>query len=390
MKNSNEEKKSNYLFIVVILLLIFSLVVIYNATSYYAQANFNNPYRFVYSQLVWILIGLTGFIFFSNISYHKLKNLTYILFLLSIILLILLSFVGVFLCKSPNSVGLSFIPCINGASRWFYFNPPPFPAIPFFGVLGFQPSELTKLAVILYLSFQLDRFKKNYSENEPFTVYIVISVVISFLLLMQPNMSTAALIFGIATVIYFISGFSLKLLWISLPIILVFGSIFMVSSPYRRNRLITLVNRDIQDTQDAGYHIKQVLIGLGSGGFLGKGFGQSRQKFQYLPEVASDSIFAIIGEEFGFVGSIFVILIFGFIIYTGFKIAGNAPDKLGKMLAGGITSWIFLQFFINVSAMSGLIPLTGVPIPLISYGGSSMLFTLVGLGILNNIQKKSL
>ncbi|OGC45558.1 hypothetical protein A2V49_00955 [candidate division WWE3 bacterium RBG_19FT_COMBO_34_6] len=141
--------------------------------------------------------------------------------------------------------------------------------------------------------------------------------------------------------------------------------------------------------QEAGYHIKQVLIALGTGGVFGIGFGQSRQKFQYLPEISSDSIFAIIGEEFGFIGTTLIVTAFGYLIYLGLQIAKEAPDSYGKMLAVGITSWIGLQFFINIAAMVGLIPLTGIPIPLISYGGSSMLFSLSALGILYNIHKQS-
>ena len=202
-------------------------------------------------------------------------------------------------------------------------------------------------------------------------------------------MSNAVLVFLIGTVIYFVSGNSLRPLILSSPIIILTGILVMLSSAYRRARLFTLLGFSDGSVQEVGYHIRQVLIALGSGGLFGVGFGQSRQKYQYLPELASDSIFAIIGEEFGFVGTTLVILVFTYLIYLGYKIAKNAPDMLGRMLAFGITSWIAIQFFINIAAMTEIIPLTGVPIPLISHGGSGIFFVLLALGILNNIQKES-
>jgi cell division protein FtsW len=143
------------------------------------------------------------------------------------------------------------------------------------------------------------------------------------------------------------------------------------------------------DADASSYHVKQALMALGSGGIGGVGFGQSKQKYQYLPEVASDSIFAIIGEEFGFVGTACVVFAYLYLVYRGFVIAKNAPDLLGKLIATGVSSWLGIQFFVNVAAMTKIIPLTGVPIPLISYGGSSMVFSLMGLGILANINETS-
>ncbi len=144
-----------------------------------------------------------------------------------------------------------------------------------------------------------------------------------------------------------------------------------------------------EDSSESSYHVKQALVALGSGGFSGVGFGQSKQKYQYLPEVASDSIFAIIGEEFGFIGTVVVVLAYGLFIFKGFRIAKKSQDMFGKLVSIGISSWLGIQFFINVASMTKLIPMTGVPIPLISYGGSSLVFSLIGLGILANVQKNS-
>lgn len=334
-------------------------------------------------------MGLVGFFIFSNLDYKKLKSISFVLFVASIILLVILGFVGTFFCKAPDDVGTLFVPCINGASRWLYINPKPLPAFPFVGVMGLQPSELAKLSIILYLAVQLSKFENRKKQNlDPFIVYLVTSILFAFLLLLQPNMSTAVLVFMIGSVIYWVSGYSSLPLLIAGPITGGLGLLLMLTSDYRKARLLTLLGVTSEVDFGAGYHIKQIMIALGSGGFFGLGFGQSRQKYQYLPEVASDSIFAIIGEEFGFVGTSIIVLTFGYLIYLGFNIAKKAPDKMGRMLAAGITSWIGLQFFINVAAMTKLIPLTGMPIPLISYGGSSMVFTLVGLGVLRNIQKQ--
>ncbi len=388
MKSGNV-KESRSLLIVIFSLLVFGLFIIYNSTAYYAQSTFGNPFRFVFLQSAWILAGLVGFIFFSNFDYKRLKTISFVLFVISIGFLMFLGFIGLVLCRNPESVGILFAPCINGASRWFYFNPEPLPALPYFGVLGLQPSELAKLAIILYLSTQLSKFEKiKNPELDPFIVYLVTTIIFSFLLLLQPNMSTAVLVFMIGSVLYFVSDYPIWPIIISTPIIGALGIILTLTTEYRRARLLTLLGITSGSGYEAGYHIKQVLIALGSGGIFGLGFGQSRQKYQYLPEVASDSIFAIIGEEFGFMGTSIVILVFGYLIYLGLRISKKAPDMLGRMLATGITSWIGLQFFINIAAMTKLIPLTGMPIPLISYGGSSMIFTLTGLGVLRNIQKQ--
>lgn len=371
-------------------LLITGLFIVYNATAYYAQFLFKDPLRYVYLQLAWMILGAILMMFFANFDYHKLKTISFILFLASIFFLIILGFVGVFICKDVTDTGGIFTPCINGASRWIYLNPAPLPEIPFVGVLGFQPSELAKLAIILYLSIQLDSIsKKSRIESDPFIVYIFSTITISFLLLLQPNMSTAMLILAIGSVVYFVSGNTLKPMMLAFPAFIMFGFIAILSSAYRRARFLTLVGLSSVEPLEAGYHIKQVLIALGSGGWFGLGFGQSRQKYQYLPEVASDSIFAIIGEEFGFIGTLAILFAFGYLLYIGFSIAKNTNDTLGKMLAVGITSWIGFQLFINVAAMTKLIPLTGMPIPLISHGGSSMIFTLASIGILLNIDKMS-
>ncbi len=378
------------LLVVIAVMVFFGLVMIYDATVFYAHTSFGTAYKFVLLHVVWLLIGLGGFFFFYNYNYKNFAKLSYTLFLISLVFLGILSVfgflkvVGVLKCNT-NTL---FVPCVNGAYRWFYVNPPPLPSIPFLGVLGFQPGELAKFSFILYLAVQISKAMRDPGRNA-FTIYIVTALFVSGLIILQPNMSTAALIFLIGSVMYLASGSSLVPLFITAPIMTLIGGIAVLVSPYRKARLLTLLGFGDGTELSIGYHMQQILIALGSGGLFGVGFGQSRQKYQYLPEVAADSIFAIIGEELGFLGTVAVVLLFCFFVYKGFEVAKNAPDLLGRLLASGITAWIGLQFFINVAAMTKLIPLTGMPIPLISYGGSATVFALMGLGILVNISKYS-
>lgn len=386
-------RKNNSLLILIFSLLGFGLVVIANSTTVSSSNLYGAPYRFAILQLAWIILGLIGFLLFYNFDYRKLQKFSNVLFVAVLVFLFTLSVIS-FL---PCDLNVGFAPCINGANRWLYFNPAPLPKIPFLGILGFQPGELAKLSLILFLAFKLGNDSSATGRNslngsltkKDFWTYFLPSAVISGLVLLEPNMSTAAMLFIIGTIIYFSSGARLKELFIMIPSLFVLGMASIFITPYRRTRFLTLLGGNSDVDLSSGYHIKQILLALGSGGFWGVGFGQSKQKFNYLPEVASDSIFAIIGEEFGFIGTTLVMLAFSYLIYKGFLIARNAKDPIGKLLAVGVTSWIGLQFFVNVAAMTKIIPLTGVPIPLISYGGSSMLFSMVALGILCNIDRQS-
>jgi cell division protein FtsW len=379
MIKSTPAPTTKRLILLIGVLLVIGIAVIASSTSVYSQSLYNNPYKFAFLQIGWIVLGTVGFYFFYKHDYQELQKLSYIIFVLSLVFLGILAFSGILPCE----MSMSFAPCINGANRWFYLNPPPLPEIPFLGVLGFQPGEFAKLSLIMYLSVQISKNVKR--KESPFLVFSIISGMLSALILLQPNMSTAVLVFLLGTIIYFASDAELYTLLKMIPVVFILGITLIVSSPYRRERLAALLR--IQDSESS-YHMEQVLISLGSGGLTGVGFGQSMQKYHYLPEIASDSIFALIGEEFGFIGTSLLVILFSYLIYIGFSIAKNAPDMLGRLLAVGITSWIGLQFLVNSAAMTGLIPLTGVPMPLISYGGSSMVFSLMGLGILANISRQ--
>jgi len=375
-------KKDRSFVFLILGFLLFGIIIIADSTIIHSDSLYNDPYRFVFLQVGWVLMGLAGFFFFYNRDYKKMDKIAGLMFGVNILFLIVLAFVALLPCSSD----VFFAPCINGANRWFYLNAPPLPKLPLLGVVGFQPGELAKLTLIMYLGIMLP--KKLQENKSVFSIYAVVTGLLFLLVIAQPNMSTAVMVAAIGTIVYFSSGAPVKPLLVVVPVALLLGVLLILSSPYRKERFLTQLKGFDNNDRSEGYHIKQIQIALGSGGFFGVGLGQSRQKYYYLPEVA-DSIFAIIGEEFGFLGTALVIVAFSYLIYRGFEIAKNAKTLRGRLLASGITSWIGLQFFVNIGAMTQLLPLTGVPIPLISYGGSSMVFSLMGLGILANIGKET-
>tara|TARA_Y100000294_G_scaffold160625_1_gene164410 strand:- start:283 stop:1116 length:834 start_codon:yes stop_codon:yes gene_type:complete len=267
----------------------------------------------------------------------------------------------------------------QGAQRWIDL-----------GVFGFQPSELVKLTLILYMAAWLsERGRREIQDTYTGLIpFVAVLGVIGFLILRQPDLGTLIIIAMIAFVMYFVGGASIK----HMLVLVVAGAVAVVtaiaSAPYRLSRLIAFLN-PAADPQGAGYHINQALLAVGSGGILGLGLGHSRQKFFYLPEVTGDSLFAIIAEELGFVFSVLVIVLFVMFFWKSFQVAKRSTDMFGKLAAIGIGTWIVLQAFVNIGAMLGVLPLTGLTLPLMSYGSSSLIVTLVSIGILLNISKRS-
>ena len=218
--------------------------------------------------------------------------------------------------------------------------------------------------------------------------FLFLLSIVGFLIIKQPDTGTLGLIFLISIAIFFASGARLGHIGILFGAGFLFLALLIKIAPYRMQRFLVFLNPD-HDPQGSGYQITQALLALGSGGIFGIGLGQSRQKFNYLPEPVTDSIFAVLGEEFGLMGGVIVIGLFLFVMWRGLRAAKAAPDDFGRLLAVGIVAWIVGQAFINISAISGLIPLTGVPLPLISYGGTSLAVLLASIGILLNISKHS-
>ncbi|HAZ29875.1 TPA: hypothetical protein DCY43_04020 [candidate division WWE3 bacterium] len=367
--------------------LLFGVLMVYNASPLYAQRLFNDPYYFFKLQVTWTLFGIAFFIIFSRIKFQTLKRIAKPLFYVSLFFLFCLAFFATFFpCTQSTTRDITFFPCKNGARRWVNLNPVPLPQIPLVGTIGFQASDLAKLAMVLYLPLVLEEKRAAAkSKYAPFVFFIGACLLTSVLILFQPNMSNAGLVLLIGLAIYDISGLDVKPVLVMAPLGLVLGMVFILISPYRRERFITLVVPHQQSKLSESYQSDQILIGLGSGGLFGVGVGQSKQKQHYLPEVIGDSIFAIVGEELGYIGSVLVLVAFAFLSLDMLKIASEAGTVYEKMVGVGVTAWLFFQYLINIFATIGLIPFTGMPIPLISYGGSSMLFALSGMGLLANI-----
>jgi len=353
------------LLITVFILLVFGLVMISSAGIVYSKTRFGSEYFFFKRQLQGVAIGIAALFIVQGVNYHFWKKVSLPFFILSLILLILVFIPG-------------FGTKIYGASRWLQL-----------GSVSFQPSEVLKLAIIIYLAAWLESRKEKIKDFfDGLIPFIAIIAIVSFLLVKQPDMGTLGVIIMIAISIFFVSGSKIShLAFMGGAGLLTFWVLIKMES-YRMDRLLVFLRPEL-DPRGIGYQINQALLAIGSGGIFGRGLGHSLQKFNYLPEPVGDSIFAIIGEELGLFGELILILLFLTFAWRGFKIAKNAPDVFSKLLATGIVSWIFFQAFINISAISGLIPLTGIPLPFISYGGTSITFLLIGIGILLNISKQS-
>ncbi len=349
--------------IVVFALIVIGLIMISSASVVISFEQTGGNYFFLKRQLIFLGFGLIAMIFTSIIDYRIWRKYALYIMLLALVLLavVLLPYFA-----SPA----------HGANRWIILGP-----------LNIQPSEFAKLALIIYLSGWLARRKDDVkSFSRGFLPFLLILSIVVFLVMKEPDLGTMAIIAGTAAVVFFVAGAS----WVHVLLGGVSGVLvilaLILSAPYRLNRLFTFLYPQA-DPQGIGYQIKNAMIAIGSGGIWGLGFGNSRQKYLYLPEAHTDAIFAVIVEEIGFVRSSVIVILFIFLGYRGYKIAKEAPDDFGRYLATGITTWFILQAFINLSAILGLIPLTGVPLPFISYGGSSLVISLAAVGILLNISK---
>jgi len=349
----------------ILALVILGLVILSSSSMVISWENFNENYHYLKRQLFYSLpLGLLCFFVFQKIDYHYWQKAALIILVLTIVLLAL--------TLAPK-IGYSH----GQAKRWLDI-----------GGFSLQPIEFVKLSFIIYLSAILSRQKEKDGQavKESFLPFLTIMGVIGGLVILQPNMSALIIFFLISGIIYFLAGLKLSYLPLIL-IIAVVGCFALIKiSPYRADRLTVFLNPE-KDPQGKGYQINQALLAIGSGGLWGRGLGRSVQKWKYLPEVLGDSIFAVAAEELGFIGAASIIILFIFLAWRGLLIAKKSSDKFGLLLAGGITGWIVSQAAINIAAISGLIPLTGLPLPFISYGGSALVASLAGMGILVNISK---
>lgn len=356
MSSKRQGKKIDYWLLILVLgLTFFGLIMVYNTSVVNAFRDFQDKYFYIRQQAVWAIIGFAIMFIFSRINYKTLANLSPLL-----LIAVLLSLVAVLI----PGIGQQ----ILGARRWIQF-----------GGMTFQPAEATKLAVILYFSYFL-------SKKQYFLPLLPILGLLVLLIMMEPDLGTTIVIVVTSLSLLFAAGISLMSLSLMGLVGFLVGTILIFASSYRKSRLFTFLDLS-QDPLGSSYHIRQILLALGSGGLWGVGLGASRQKYEYLPETMTDSIFAIIGEEIGFIGGFVLICVFLFLISRGFKIAKEAPDSLSRFIAVGIISCIGIQTFVNLAGMVALVPLTGIPLPFISYGGSSLVINLAEIGILLNISQ---
>jgi len=362
-----KEKYQKSLLVCTIILIIIGIMSLISASSIIGAEEHNNVYYFVIRQLLQGLLG--GLIIAwiaSKIDYRFFKKIALFLLILNMIL-VGLCFLGPF--KAP----------VNSAFRWLKFGP-----------ISFQPSEFLKITYVIFLASVLNNFsleKRRKIFSLPFFIYIVSLGMIAGILAKQPSTGTSIILCLSSLAIYFSAGLN----WKQIITVFLLGGLFLsfliAGTSYRSERIISFLFPS-NDPLGKGYQSLQSLIGIGSGGLFGVGFGHSIQKFNYLPESHTDAIFSIIAEEFGFVGSIFILLIFLLFLFAGFGIAKETADPYGKFVIIGIISGIGFQAFINIAAMCKLIPITGIPLPFISYGSSAFITNLLGLGIISNIAKQ--
>ena len=351
---------------VVLTLLGVGLLAISSAGVFYGQSRFGSPYYFLQRQFFFgVLPGLAALWFFARVDYHVWRRFSLPFFLITLVCLVLIFIPGL-----GNK--------IYGASRWLQI-----------GAFSFQPSEMAKLSVILYLSAWLARqgHKQVSDFYEGLVPFLVILALLAFLIIKQPDTGTLGLIFFIAFSIFFTAGARLSHLGLIIGGAAAFLAALIAVEPYRLQRFTVFMD-PTRDPQGFGYQINQALLAIGSGGWFGLGLGHSRQKFNYLPEPVTDSIFAIFSEEVGFIGALVFIGLFIWLAIRGLRAARRAPDEFGRLTATGITAWIVCQAFINIAAITALIPLTGIPLPFVSYGGTSLVFLLAASGILLNISSQ--
>ncbi len=364
-------ENDRWLFGVTLALCLFGAVMILSASAVTAEQQYGHSYIFLARQAAWLLLGLTGMFVLMRTDYRKLREPGVIYPVVCVVLLML--------------VGTFFLDKSHATHRWIKIGP-----------VNIQPSELAKLAVILYLAWFLDLKRRGKAGMEfckedfmqtilPAAGPILICVA---LVLLQPDLGTAIEIVLVATAVLYVAGLSWK--WIAAGAVAAMPVLYLLIThvAYRQARLMAFLHPD-SDPQGAGFQLLQSLIAVGSGGFTGVGLMESKQKLFYLPEAHTDFIYAVICEELGFIGAMVIIALFVVYGWRGMRAAFSAPDGFGRLLALGITAMVMSQALINFAVVLGMVPTKGIPLPFISYGGSSLLAMLLATGVLLNISQQA-
>jgi|WetSurMetagenome_2_1015567.scaffolds.fasta_scaffold02663_5 cell division protein FtsW len=347
-----------WILIPVLLLLMFSIGLVYSASSDYSISKFKDANYMFKLHLMKVLMAIILIFIFAKIDYKYYQKYSKWLILLSVVFLVLVFIIGV---------------SIKNVNRWINF-----------GLMSFQPSDLAKYTLILFVANLLVKHKNNLSDLYKGYLPVIISILsVCVLVAAQPNFSTSLIIFGSSMLLLLISQVKFKHILITGIALLPAAIFFVLTKSYIRSRIENYA--DFTSSGTAQHQLNQAIIGLGNGGVLGVGGGNSLQKQFFLPEAHGDFIFSIIGEEYGFLGTLAVIFLFAILLIRGYKVAKKIPDEYGKYVAFGITTVITAYAVVNMSVACGIIPTTGVPIPFISYGGTALIFNSIAVGILLNI-----
>ncbi len=356
MKHGQLEQR--VLVLVTLGLVAFGLVMVFSATSASAAIGEGDPMRFLVKQGLYACAGAALLVALSRFDYHRLRLIAPVL-----VLGVLVACIAVLVIAAP----------INGARRWFLLGP-----------VSLQPSEFAKLAVCLFACAVLARRQAPRTMGELMNPVGWVVVVIGGLVLLQPDLGTTISLAVMVFAILLVSGTPIRVLGTASLLAIAAGVAAIWFEPYRRDRLLSFLD-PWQDPEGSGFQTVQAMIGIGSGGITGQGLGQGIQKINFLPEAHTDMIYAVVGEELGLFGSTLVVLAFGAFAWAGFRVALRCRDPFGKRLAAGLTTLICGQAAVNLAAVLGIAPLTGIPLPFVSYGGSSLLVLLASVGILLNI-----
>lgn len=343
------------LILLVLALTVMGLIAVADASAPQALNQHGDKFFFFKQQITWATIGIFAFFIVSFFRFTFWEKIATPLFFFTILLLLMVLI---------PQLSLSAL----GARRWISI-----------GSVNFQPSELVKLSLAIYLAKVAQKNKGPLSYFLPFAA-------VAGLIMLQPDLGTTMIVSVIGFSQIFVSSVNLIYFFGAIAVGAISTLLLILTSPYRKDRLMTFLEAS-SDPLGKGYHIRQVLLSLGSGGVFGVGFGASRQKYSFLPEASTDSIFAVIAEELGLVGACFIVALFVYFLLKGMAIARRAPDTFSQVLATGITAWISGQAFLNIASMVALVPLTGIPLPFFSYGGSSLVTVLIACGILLNISR---
>ena len=362
MKTKYSQSIDQFFFVITIILIGFGFVIQYSASSSLAAAKFNDPGYYMRGHFIRMVAGVLIGLFFLKLDYYHLKNLAFWFVLLSVMTLTLTLIIN----RSGNS----------STARWLQLGP-----------FRFQPSELAKFSLILYLASFFDRHADEIEDlKKGFLPPAIVLSIIVLLVVIEPDFSTGAVIAALGIIIMIIAGTKLVYLSPFAGLFVIFSIFTVIRSPYKLKRIINAFGNSA-DIQGAGYQIHQSLITLGNGGFWGRGLGGSVEKNLFLPEPHTDFVFSVAGEEFGFIGAMLLLILFLALFIRGIQISLRSSTVFGNLLGAGLSISMFSYVLANIGVVTGILPVTGLPLPFLSYGGSTMLYNFACIGILLNISK---